>query len=182
MTDITSPIHSTTILSVRRKREVALGGDGQVTLGSAIMKRNACKIRKLYDGQILAGFAGSAADAFALLERFEDKLKEYSGNLLRSATELAREWRTDRVLRRLESLLAVADAQTSLILSGTGDVIEPSDGVIGIGSGGGYAIAAARALLEHTKLPPREIVVEALKITAGICIYTNDQILVEELT
>ena len=176
------PFHSTTILSVRRKREVALGGDGQVTLGDAIMKRNACKIRKLHDGKILAGFAGSAADAFALLERFEDKLKEFSGNLLRGATELAREWRTDRVLRRLESLLAVVDVQTSLIISGTGDVIEPSDGVIGIGSGGPIATAAARALMRNTDLTPAEIVRKALEITAEICIYTNSQIRVETLT
>ena len=181
MTHATSPFHSTTILSAKRKNEVALGGDGQVTLGDAIMKRDACKIRKLYDGKILAGFAGSAADAFALLERFEDKLKEFSGNLVRSSTELAREWRTDRVLRRLESLLAVADRETSLIISGTGDVVEPSDGVIGIGSGAGYAVAAARALLHRTKLSPKEIVEEALKITSEICVYTNDQILVEEL-
>lgn len=177
-----NPFHSTTILSVRRKKVAALGGDGQVTLGEAIMKQDASKVRKLYDGKILVGFAGAAADAFALLERFEDKLKEFSGNLLRSATELAREWRTDRVLRRLESLLAVADRETSLIISGTGDVIEPSDGVIGIGAGGVYATAAARALLKHTKLSPKEIVEESLKITSGICIYTNDRILVEELT
>jgi len=182
LTTRTTPFQSTTILSVRRKKEVALGGDGQVTLGDAIVKQNACKIRKLYEGKILAGFAGSAADAFALLERFEDKLKEHSGNLVRGATELAREWRTDRVLRRLESLLAVADRETSLVVTGTGDVIEPSDGVIGIGSGGSYAVAAARALLAHTKLGAREIVEEALKITSDICIYTNNRILVEELT
>ncbi|MEW6357498.1 MAG: ATP-dependent protease subunit HslV [Planctomycetota bacterium] len=175
------PFHATTILSVRRKNEVALGGDGQVTLGDTVIKQNACKIRKLFDGKILAGFAGPAADAFALLERFEDKLKEYSGNLLRSATELARDWRTDRALRRLESLLAVADRDKSLIISGTGDVVEPSDGVIGIGSGGSYAVAAARALLKHTNLGAREVVEEALRITADICIYTNDQIIVEEL-
>lgn len=175
------PFHATTILSVRRKKDVALGGDGQVTLGDTVIKQNACKIRKLFDGKILAGFAGPAADAFALLERFEDKLKEYSGNLLRSATELARDWRTDRALRRLESLLAVADRDKSLIISGTGDVVEPSDSVIGIGSGGSYAVAAARALLKHTNLGAREVVEEALRITADICIYTNDQILVEEL-
>jgi len=174
-------VHSTTILGVRRDGRVAVGGDGQVTVRDAIVKGDARKIRKIYNGQVIAGFAGAVADAFALLEKFEDKLNEHSGNILRGATELAREWRTDRVLRRLESLLVVADKSIILLVSGTGDVIEPSDGIVGIGSGGSYAVAAARALLRHTDMTAREIVEEALKITSEICVYTNDKIIVEEL-
>ena len=175
-------IRSTTILSVRRDGAVAIGGDGQVTLDNAVVvKSDAVKIRKLYEDKVIVGFAGAAADAFALMQRFEDKLKEFGGNVLRSAYELARDWRTDRALRQLQSLLAVVDRNVSLILSGSGEVIEPSDGIIGIGSGGPFAMAAARALMKHTKLPAREIVLEALKIAADICVYTNDKIRVEEL-
>lgn len=172
---------STTILSVRREGKVAVGGDGQVTIGNEVVKRKARKIHRLSDGKVIAGFAGAAADALALLDRFEGKLKEHKGNLVRAAIELAKDWRTDRALRRLESLLVVVDGEVSLTVSGGGDVIQPDDGVIGIGSGGGYAVAAARALLRHTDLSAREIVAEALKITADICIYTNSEILVEEL-
>ena len=172
---------STTILSVRRDGQVTLGGDGQVTLGNVVAKQDAVKIRRLGNGRVLAGFAGSAADAFALLDRFEKKLSEFPDNTRRAAIELAKEWRTDRVLRRLEAMLAVADKSASLIVSGAGDVIEPSDGIIGIGSGGAYAAAAAKALLQHSQLPAREIVEAALKITGEICIYTNNQIVVEEL-
>lgn len=172
---------STTILSVRRDGQVALGGDGQVTLGQTIVKRDTNKIRRLAGGKVLCGFAGSAADAFALLERFEAKLDEFKGNLRRSAIELAKDWRTDRVLRRLESLLAAVDSETSLIIGGAGDVIEPNDGVIGIGSGGMYATAAARALLEHSSLSARDIVANALKITADICVYTNEHLTIESL-
>ena len=159
-----------------------MGGDGQVTMESVIVKGNAYKIRKIFNDEVMVGFAGAVADSFALLERFEEKLKELSGNVLRSATELARDWRTDRVLRRLESLLAVADGKTSLLVSGTGEVIEPSDGIIGIGSGGQYAVAAARGLLRRTDMSPRDIVEESLIITSEICIYTNDKITVEELS
>jgi ATP-dependent HslUV protease subunit HslV len=158
-----------------------MGGDGQVTLGASVVKHDAVKVRRLADGKVLAGFAGAAADAFSLLERFEGKLKDCQGNIRRAAVELAKLWRTDRILRRLESLLAVADAGSSLIISGTGDVIEPSDGVIGIGSGGPAAYSAAAALLEHTKLPAGEIVRCALGITGRVCIYTNDRITVEEI-
>ena len=172
---------ATTVLSVRTGKGVAIGGDGQVTIGDTVVKESANKIRVLYDGKVWAGFAGSAADAFSLLERFEEKLKEYSGNVPRAATELAKLWRTDRVLRRLESLLVVVDKVNSLIISGSGDVIEPDDGIIGIGSGGAYASAAARALVKHTKLSPVEIVRSALEIAAGICIYTNSHITVEEV-
>ncbi len=175
------PFHGTTILSVRRAGRVAMGGDGQVTLGTAIMKADAIKIRRLANSEVLCGFAGASADAFALLERFETKLKDYPANVPRAATELAKEWRTDRALRRLEALLAVADAKCSLLISGTGDVIQPSDGVIGIGSGGNYALAAARALLAHSNLSAAELVREALEIAAGIDIYTNRHIIVEEL-
>jgi len=170
---------STTILSVRRDGQVALGGDGQVTLGNVVAKQDAVKIRRLGNGRVLAGFAGSAADAFALLERFEKKLSEFPDNTRRAAIELAKEWRTDRVLRRLEAMLAVADKSASLIVSGAGDVIEPTDGVIGIGSGGAYATAAAKALLQHSQLPAKEIVEAALIITGEICIYTNTNIKVE---
>ncbi|QDU97749.1 ATP-dependent protease subunit HslV [Lignipirellula cremea] len=175
-------LHATTILTVRREGQVALGGDGQVTLGSSIMKADACKIRRLLDGQLLCGFAGGAADAFTLLERFEAKLREHPANLARAATELAKEWRTDRMLQKLEAMMAVVDVKTSLLVSGTGDVISPTDGVIGIGSGGNYAIAAARALLKNTDLSAAQIVRQSLEIAAGIDIYTNDNIVVEELT
>jgi ATP-dependent HslUV protease subunit HslV len=174
-------LHATTILTVRHQGKVAMGGDGQVTLGTAIMKGDATKIRRLADGNVLCGFAGGAADAFALLERFEAKLKQYPANVPRAATELAKEWRTDRALRRLEALLTVADAKHTLLLSGTGDVIQPTDGIVGIGSGGSYAVAAARALVAHSTLTAAEIVRAALEIAAGIDIYTNDKIMVEEL-
>jgi ATP-dependent HslUV protease subunit HslV len=175
-------IHATTILSVRRGKQVALGGDGQVTMGETIVKADAKKLRRLGEKQrVICGFAGSAADAFALMERFEGKLKDSSGNIRKAAVELAKAWRTDRVLRRLESLLAVVDAEASLIISGAGDVIEPADGLIGIGSGGPYARSAAAALLKHTDLSAEEIVREALAIAAEICIYTNDRITVEVL-
>lgn len=171
----------TTILSVRRNGKVALGGDGQVSLGNTIMKANACKIRRLYEDQVIAGFAGGTADAFTLFGRFESKLEQHNGQLTRAAVELAKDWRTDRMLRRLEALLAVADQSTSLIISGNGDVIEPEDALVAIGSGGPYAQAAARALLGDTGLSAREIVLKALNIAAGICIYTNTSISVEEL-
>jgi ATP-dependent HslUV protease subunit HslV len=172
---------STTILSVRHKDRVALGGDGQVTLGDTVMKADAVKIRRLMNDQVIVGFAGSSADSFALLERYEAKLKDFQGNVLRSATELAKEWRTDRILRRLEALMAVVDRKHSLLVSGTGDVIQPTDGIIGIGSGGAYATAAARALRRYTDLSAIEIVRAALEITAEIDIYTNDRIHVEEI-
>src|SRR5437764_2913654 len=172
---------STTILTVRHKGKLALGGDGQVTLGNTIMKADANKIRRLRDGNVLCGFAVSSADAFALLERFEAKLKDNPGNVPRAATELAKEWRMDRALRRLEALMIVADAKNSLLIGGTGDVIQPSDGVIGIGSGGPVAVAAAKALLAHSTLSASEIVREALKIAADIDIYTNQNIAVEEI-
>jgi len=171
----------TTILCVRRDDKVALGGDGQVTFAQTVVKRQAQKIRRLYEDKVLAGFAGATADAFALLERFEAMLKKYQGSITRSAIELAKEWRTDKVLRRLESLLIVADKNNLLLVSGSGDVIEPDDGVAGIGSGGSHAVAVARALLKHTSLSAKEIVTEALKIVSEICIYTNDQLYVEEL-
>ncbi len=173
--------HGTTILSIRKNGEVALAGDGQVTLGNTVMKHTARKIRRLYENQILAGFAGSTADAFTLFEKFDAKLQEYRGNLSRAAVSLAKDWRTDRILRRLEALLLVADRETTLVISGAGDVIEPDDGVAAIGSGGPYALAAARALLIHSDLPARQIAEEAMKIAAGICIYTNENILVEAL-
>jgi ATP-dependent HslUV protease subunit HslV len=173
--------HATTILTVRHQGRVAMGGDGQVTLGSAVMKADAVKVRRLLDGKVLCGFAGAAADAFALLERFEAKLKEFPGNVPRAATELAKEWRTDRALRRLEALLAVADPKCTLLVSGTGDVIQPTDGIVGIGSGGNYAIAAARALAQHSQLSAAEVVREALRIAGEIDIYTNTNIVVEEL-
>ena len=176
------PARSTTILSVRRGDDVALGGDGQVTLGNVVAKHDAVKIRRIGNGgKVLTGFAGSAADAFALLERFEKKLSEYPDNTRRAVIELAKEWRTDRVLRRLEAMLAVVDKSTSLIVSGAGDVIEPTDGIIGIGSGGPYAAAAAKALLQHSNLGVKEIVESALKIAGEICIYTNTNIKVETL-
>lgn len=174
-------IRSTTILSVRRDGRVAMGGDGQVTLGDAVLKADAVKVRRLHKGRVLAGFAGSAADAFALLDRFEAKLEEFKGNTKRAAIELAKDWRTDRILRRLESLLAVADTDASLIIGGNGDVIEPSDGILAIGSGGTCALAAARALLQHSTLPAEEIVRSALSIAGGINIHTNQHITLESL-
>ena len=173
--------HATTILSVRRGDRVALGGDGQVTLGTTVMKADAVKVRRLLDGQVLVGFAGSAADGFALMERFEAKLKDYPNNVPRAATELAKQWRTDRALRRLEAMLVVADARFSLLVSGSGDVIQPTDGVLATGSGGGYAMAAARALLAHTDLSAAAIVRASLEIAGGIDIYTNGHLTVEEL-
>ncbi|MGH7263143.1 MAG: ATP-dependent protease subunit HslV, partial [Candidatus Rokuibacteriota bacterium] len=160
---------------------VALAGDGQVSIGPTIVKAGARKVRKLYHDRVLAGFAGTAADAFTLFEKFEAKLEEYRGNLSRAAVELAKEWRTDRILRRLEALLAVADKEHSFILSGTGEIIEPDDGIVGIGSGGPFALAAARALIAHSDLDAKQIVEEAMRIAAGICVYTNDHITVEEL-
>lgn len=171
----------TTILAVRRNGVVVIGGDGQVTLGNTIMKGNARKVRRLYNGRVIAGFAGGTADAFTLFERFEAKLEQHSGNLTRSAVELAKDWRTDRMLRRLEALLIVADKETSLLLSGTGDVIEPEHDLVAIGSGGAFAQAAARALIESTELSAREIVEQAMGIAADICIYTNRNLSVEEL-
>jgi ATP-dependent HslUV protease subunit HslV len=174
-------LHGTTILSVRRNGVVAVGGDGQVSLGNTVMKSNARKVRRLYDGKVLAGFAGGTADAFTLFERFEAKLQQY-GNLTRAAIELAKDWRTDRSLRRLEALLCVADAKNSFIVSGNGDVIEPEDDIMAIGSGGPYAQAAARALAQNTELDARTIVEKALGIAADICIYTNRNLTIEELS
>jgi ATP-dependent HslUV protease, peptidase subunit HslV len=173
--------HGTTILSVRRDGGVALGGDGQVTLGQIVMKATARKVRRLYHERVLAGFAGATADAFTLFERFEGKLEKHQGHLTRSAVELAKDWRSDRVLRRLEAMLAVSDRTASLVITGTGDVLEPEHGVVAIGSGGPYALAAARALLAHTTLSATEIVRQALSIAGEICIYTNQQIIVETL-
>ena len=173
--------HSTTILAVRVRDRAVLAGDGQVTFGQTVVKQSAKKIRRLYNDRILAGFAGSAADSFALFSRFESKLEQYRGNLERSAVELAKDWRTDRILRRLEAMLAVADKTTSLIVSGAGDVIEPTDGVIGIGSGGPYALSAAKALLQHTQLEAKAVVEAALKIAGEVCIYSNTNIKVETL-
>ncbi len=171
----------TTIVCVRRDNEVALAGDGQVTLGNTVMKHGARKLRRMYDNQVVAGFAGSTADAFTLFEKFDAKLQEYRGNLPRAAVALAKDWRTDRMLRKLEALLIVANAETTLVLSGSGDVIEPDDGVTAIGSGGPFALAAARALLNNSELSAREIAEKAMHIAAGICIYTNENILVEVL-
>jgi len=172
---------STTILTVRHKGRVAIGGDGQVSLGDTVMKSDAVKIRPLADGRVIAGFAGGAADAFALLERFEAKLKDYPANMPRAATELAKEWRTDRALRRLEAMIAVVDAQHTLLVSGTGDVIQPTDGILGIGSGGNFALSAARALVAHSELSATEIVRKSLEIAADICVYSNRNIVIEEL-
>jgi ATP-dependent HslUV protease, peptidase subunit HslV len=174
-------IHATTVIALRHGGKVAMAGDGQVSFNNMVLKHGARKVRRIYHDQILAGFAGAAADAFALFTQFEAKLEEYRGNLPRAAVELAKDWRTDRVLRRLEALLAVADLEHSFIVSGTGDVIEPDDGIIGIGSGGGFALSAARALIKHSDLSARDIVAEAMCIAAEICIYTNTQITVEEL-
>src|SRR6187551_4008732 len=173
--------HGTTILSVRRGSQVALGGDGQVTLGNIVVKASARKVRRLYQDRIIAGFAGGTADAFTLFERFESKLEKHQGNLTRSAVELAKDWRTDRILRRLEAMLAVADRETSLIITGNGDVLEPEYGIVSIGSGGAYAHAAARALLEHTELPPRDMVKKSLEIAGELCIYTNQNHVIESL-
>ena len=172
----------TTILSVRRGDTVVIGGDGQVSMGNTVMKGNARKVRRLYGDQVIAGFAGGTADAFTLFERFEGKLEKHSGNLTRAAVELAKDWRTDRALRRLEALLAVADKTTSLIITGNGDVIEPENGLIAIGSGGPFAQSAARALQENTELSARDIVEKALNIAADICIYTNQNLTIEELS
>jgi ATP-dependent HslUV protease subunit HslV len=171
----------TTILSVRRDGSVVIGGDGQVTLGQTVMKGNARKVRRLYKNQVLAGFAGATADAFTLFERFEGKLEQHGGHLTRAAVEMAKDWRTDRMLRRLEALLCVADREASLIISGNGDVIEPENSLMAIGSGGSYAQAAARALLENSELPAREIVEKGLNIAADICVYTNHNLVLEEL-
>ena len=173
--------HGTTIVSVRRGNQVALGGDGQVTLGNVVMKGSARKVRKLYQGKVLCGFAGGTADAFTLLDRFEAKLEKHQGNLLRSAVELAKDWRTDRMLRRLEAMLAIADRQSSLVITGTGDVLEPEQGLLAIGSGGGYAQAAALALLAHSQLEPAQIVKHSLEIAGDLCIYTNQQHTIEVL-
>jgi len=181
MNNENSEFRSTTILGVRRKGQTAFGGDGQVTMGETIMKINARKVRKMFDDKILTGFAGASADAFTLFEKFEKKIEKYRGNLYRASVELAKEWRTDKYLRRLEALLAVADQENTLLISGTGDIIEPDDDIIAIGSGGSYALAAARALIKHTDLPANKIVEEALYITAQICIYTNDKIIIETL-
>jgi len=174
--------HSTTILSVRHGGTVAIGGDGQVTYGQKILKQDTQKIRKLLGGEVIVGFAGSTADAFALLERFESKLKDFPGNVPRAATELARDWRTDRALRKLESILIVMSASHSLIITGQGDVVQPTDGVLGIGSGGPFAVSAARALMRHSDLNSKQIVEESLKIASEIDVYTNENIIVEELT
>ncbi len=174
--------YGTTILAVRRNNEVAMAGDGQVTLGDTIMKARARKVRKVFNDSVLLGFAGATADAVTLFERFEAKLKEYNGDITRAAVELAKDWRTDRMLRRLEALLLVADASRTLLISGTGDVVEPDEGVIGIGSGGSYAFAAALAYLDSSELSPQQIAEKALGIAASICVYTNQEIIVESLT
>jgi ATP-dependent HslUV protease subunit HslV len=177
-----SEFHGTTIVAVRRGNAVALGGDGQVTLGNQIIKATARKVRRLHEGRVLAGFAGATADAFTLFERFEAKLDKHQGQLTRAAVELAKDWRQDRMLRRLEAMLAVADRTASLVITGNGDVLEPEHGIVAIGSGGGFAQAAARALTAHTELSAREIVAEALKVAGEICIYTNQQHTIEELS
>ena len=174
-------IRSTTVICIRRDNKVVMAGDGQVTLGSEVLKTSAKKLRRLYNGTVLAGFAGSTADAFALFARFESKLEQFNGNLPRSVVELAKEWRTDRVLRHLEALLLVADAKNIFLVSGNGDVIEPDEGVVAIGSGGPFATAAATALMRNTKLPARQIAEQAMQIAGKICIYTNDQVTYEEL-
>ncbi|UCF63701.1 MAG: ATP-dependent protease subunit HslV [bacterium] len=173
--------HSTTILGVLHQGKAAIAGDGQVTFNNTVMKHGSVKIRRLYNGKIIAGFAGASADAFALFERFEEKLQQYNGNLTRAAVEMAKEWRMDKFLRRLEAMLAVLDKTTALIVSGTGDVVEPDDKIVAIGSGGSYALAAARALIQHTEMSAREITETAMKIAADICIYTNDKITIETI-
>ncbi len=175
------PLQGTTILAVRRNGKSAIAGDGQVTVGATVMKHNAKKVRKMFNDKVIAGFAGATADAFTLFEKFESKLEQYHGNLTRAAVELAKDWRTDRVLRRLEALMIVADIERSFILSGNGDVIEPEQGILAIGSGGPYALAAAQALMKHTSLEARAIVEESLRIAGDICIYTNKEITIEEL-
>ena len=177
----TEVVHSTTVICVRRDGQVAMAGDGQVTIGNTVMKHGAAKVRRLYGDRILAGFAGSAADSFALFSRFEAKLEEYRGNLERSIVELAKDWRKDRALRHLEAMLIVADSKATFILSGNGDVIEPDDGIVAIGSGGGYSLAAARALLKHSKLSAKDLAMEAMRIASEICIFTNANFTVEEL-
>jgi ATP-dependent HslUV protease subunit HslV len=174
-------MHGTTILCIRHKGSVVMASDGQVSLGNTVMKRTARKVRRLSQGRVLAGFAGSTADGLTLCEKFEKKLDEYNGNLRRAAVELARDWRADRVLRRLEAFMAVADRESSLLLTGSGDVIEPDDGIVAIGSGGNYALAAARVLMKHADLDARTIVLEAMRAAAEICVYTNEQIVLEEL-
>ena len=174
-------MRGTTIICVRHKGKVALGGDGQVTMGTTVVKHGARKIRRLYQEKVIAGFSGATADAFTLFEKFEGKLEQYHGNITRAAVELAKDWRTDRILRRLEALLIVADQEHTFLISGTGDVIEPDDEVTAIGSGGPYALAAARSLIRHSNLDARTIVEESMRITADICIYTNNQIMIEEL-
>ena len=174
-------MHATTILAVRHKDQVVIGGDGQVSLGSTVMKHTASKVRRMYHDNVVGGFAGSTADAFSLFARFEEKLEKFQGNLPRSAVELAKDWRTDKMLRRLEAMLIVVDKDHSLLLSGTGDVIEPDDGVLAIGSGGMFASAAAKALVKHSDLSARQIVEESMKITESICIYTNSNLTIEEL-
>ncbi len=177
----TATIHATTIIGLRHNGKVAIGGDGQVTIGSSVMKQQSNKIRRLYNNTVLVGFAGAAADAFSLVERFEEKLEQYQGQLTRSAVELAKLWRTDKYLRQLEALLAVLDKNQALIISGTGDVIEPDDGIVAVGSGGSYALAAARMLVKHTKLSAKDIVRESLDAASDICIYTNKNFHIEEL-
>ncbi|MFH0812473.1 MAG: ATP-dependent protease subunit HslV [Pseudomonadota bacterium] len=181
MSEQNHSIHGTTILAVRRDGKVAIAGDGQVTLNTTVLKHKAKKIRRLYHDKIVAGFSGSTADSFTLFEKFENKLEQFNGNITRAAVELAKDWRTDKILRRLEALLIIADKEHCFIISGSGDVIEPDDWVTAVGSGGPYAQAAAKALLDHTNLSAREIAQEALKIAANICIYTNDQITIEEV-
>lgn len=175
-------MRGTTILALRHRGAVVMAGDGQVSLGQSIMKRRARKVRRLRDGRVLAGFAGASADAFTLFDKFENKLEQYNGNLTRAAVELAKDWRTDRVLRRLEALLVAADHDGLLVISGSGDIVEPDEPVIAIGSGGNYALAAARALIAHSNLDARAIATEAMQIAASICVYTNDQLVIEELT
>ncbi len=173
--------HATTVIGLRHQGKTVIGADGQVTVGNTVMKQNARKIRRIYNDSVLAGFAGSAADAFTLFERFEDKLNQYHGNLLRAAVELAKDWRTDKYLRHLEALLAVLNNEQALVISGTGEIIEPDDGIVAIGSGGNYALAAARMLKKHTNLSAKEIVTQSLETAGDICIYTNKNIVVEEL-
>ena len=174
-------LHSTTVIGLIHNGQAVIGSDGQVTVGTAVVKHSAKKVRKIYNGSVLAGFAGTAADAFTLFERFEDNLQQYHGNLMRAAVELAKRWRTDKYLRQLEALLAVVNKDQALIISGTGDIIEPDDGIVAIGSGGNFALAAARMLVRHTTLPARDIVRQSLEVAADICIYTNRNISVEEL-
>ncbi|MDA0691005.1 MAG: ATP-dependent protease subunit HslV [Nitrospinae bacterium] len=174
-------MHATTILCVRQKNKVAMGGDGQVSLGNTVMKHSANKVRRMHHDKVIGGFAGSTADAFSLFARFEEKLEKFQGNLARSAVELAKDWRTDKMLRRLEAMLIVADKEKSFLVSGTGDVIEPDDGILAIGSGGMYALAAAKALVDNTDLDARKIVEEAMSIASSICIYTNSNLTIEEL-